>query len=74
MVEVKKKGKKETNVETISKIGELKIGGSIIVTKKMWKMKTKPGAHLLRRRLGREFIVETLADDSGWKITAVPSK
>lgn len=71
MIEVKKKGKKRINNEAFEKIENLKSGEFLIVTKEEWKMKTIPGSHLMRRRLLREFKVETLKDDSGWKITAL---
>lgn len=70
-IEVKKKGKKTRNNEAIEKISALKKGEFIVLSKKDWKMKTLPGSHLLRRRLSREFQVNTLKDESGWKITAL---
>ena len=70
-IEVKKKGKKTRNNEAFEKIAAIKVGSFIVFKKKDWHMKTQPGSHLLRRRLGREFQVQTLKDDSGWKITAL---
>lgn len=71
MIEVKKKGKKTSNNKAFEKLSELKPGSFIVVLKKDWGMKTVPGSHLIRRRLKREFKVETLKDDSGWKVTAL---
>ena len=70
-IEVKKKGKKTRNNKAFEKLAELKSGSFIVMTKKDWDMKTIPGSHLIRRRLNREFKVETLKDDSGWLITAI---
>lgn len=71
MVEVKKKGKPTKNNEAFEKIAAINVGEFIVITKGGWSMGTLPGSHLIRRRLGREFKVETLKDDSGWKITAL---
>lgn len=71
MIEVKKKGKKTKNDSAFDKLTVLAKGQFIVITNKEWTMKTKPGKHLIRRRLGREFMVETLQDDSGWRITAL---
>lgn len=70
-IEVKKKGKKTRNNDAFETISALVEGEFIVIKKKDWKMKTLPGSHLLRRRLHREFQVQTLKDDSGWKITAL---
>ena len=70
-IEVKKKGKKTRNNVAFERLAETQPGSFIIFKKNEWEMKTIPGAHLIRRRLGREFKVETLKDDSGWKITAL---
>lgn len=71
MVEVKKKGKKTRNDAAFEKINKLAKGEFCVITKEEWKMGTIPGQHLIRRRIHREFKVETLKDDSGWKITAL---
>lgn len=71
MIEVKKKGKKTRNNTAFEKINAVKKGDFIILTKEEWDMSTLPGAHIIRRRLNREFKVETLKDDSGWKISAL---
>lgn len=71
IVEVKKKGKKTRNNECFERIKAVGKGEFIIITKEEWDMKTLPGSHLIRRRLHLEFKVETLKDDSGWKITAL---
>jgi hypothetical protein len=70
-VQVKKKGRKPSNAEAFSKINAVKKGGSLIITRGEWRIKTVPGQHIIRRHTGREFKVETLADDSGWKVTAL---
>ena len=71
MVDVKKKGKPTSNNAAFEKINAVEHGNFTIITKEEWDMGTIPGQHLIRRRLNREFKVETLADDSGWKITAL---
>lgn len=71
MVEVKKKGKKTRNNSAFEKIALVKKGDFIILKNKDWEMKTPIGANIIRRRTGKEFKVETLADDSGWKVTAL---
>ena len=70
-IEVKKKGKRTRNNEAFEKIAALTAGEFIVIKKEDWGMKTLPGSHLLRRRLNREFQVNTLKDDSGWLITAL---
>jgi len=71
IIELKKPGRKVQDPETMKKITGLKTAESLVVKKKDWKIKTAPGQHVLRRRTGREFTVSTLADDSGWLITAL---
>jgi hypothetical protein len=71
MLEIKKKGKRTKNNESFEKIAKLKKGEFVVITNKDWGMSTLPGKHLIRRRLNREFKVETLKDDSGWVITAL---
>lgn len=69
--EVKKRGHKTKNDSTFSLVSKLALGESYILTKEEWAMKTLPGMHLFRRRTGKEFRVQTLKDNSGWKITAL---
>lgn len=68
-IQVKKKGRKPRNTEAFDKIKAIKVGEFILITKKEWKIMPIPGAHVIRRYTGLEFKVETLADDSGWKLT-----
>lgn len=70
-IPVKKKGRKPSNAAAFARIAKVKKGESIIVTRGEWQIKTVPGQHIIRRHTGREFKVETLADDSGWKVTAL---
>ena len=70
-VQVKKPGRKPANPEAFAKIAAVKKGDSIIVLRKDWTIKTPPGQHIIRRHTGREFKVETLADETGWKVTAI---
>lgn len=70
-IQVKKPGRKPANPEMFAKIGAVKVGEAIIIKRKDWTIKTVPGQHIIRRHTGREFKVETLADDSGWRITAL---
>ena len=68
-IEVKKRGQQNTNNEAFSKINELNENEYIIIKNTQWKMKTPLTSYLLRRRLSREFKVERLLDDTGWKVT-----
>ena len=68
---VKKRGRKPAHPEGFAKIGAVKAGGFIVIKKKDWPMKTKPGQHIIRKHTGREFKAEMLADESGWKVTAL---
>jgi len=70
-LEVKKKGRKPANAAAYSKIAAVKKGQSIVIPRSEWSIRTVPGQHMLRRNIGREFRVETLADDSGWRVTAL---
>ena len=65
------KGKKTRNNEAFELINTAQPGSSIIILKGDWKMKTLPGMNIIRRRINREFKVETLNDFSGWRITAL---
>lgn len=70
MHKVKAKGRKRTNQAAFDMILE---GGKakILVLKKAWKLKTPPGAYLLRKYLGKEYEVRTLEDNSGWIVSRV---
>ena len=70
-IKVKKPGRDPKNQKAFDKINSLKKGEFMIMKKKDWKMKTLPGAHIIRRYTNREFKVETLLDESGWVITAL---
>ena len=70
-IEVKKPGRKSPNQVAFDKINTLEQGEHMIFPKEEWLLKTLPGANILRRHLNREFKVETLKDDSGWRITAL---
>jgi len=70
-IAVKRPGRKPANPEMFAKIAAVKVGESIIIKRKDWTIKTVPGQHIIRRHTGREFKVESLADDSGWKVTAI---
>jgi len=71
MIEVKKRGPGTPNKKAIEKIGNLKVGEHLILTKEEWLTVTPPGANVFRHFLNREFKIQTLVDDSGWKITAL---
>jgi len=71
MCEVKKRGAKTPNEKALKIINAIEKGQSQILDKREWVIVTPPGAHILRRHLNREFKVESLIDDSGWKITAL---
>lgn len=71
MHEVKKRGAKTPNEKALKLINAIEKGDSMILETKEWVIVTPPGAHILRRHLNREFRVEALIDDSGWKVTAL---
>lgn len=66
-MEVKSKGRKQTNVKAFEKIRAAK-KNKIIIFKSEWKLVTPPGAHILRKYLKAEYVVQTLANDKGWVI------
>ena len=70
-IQVKRPGRKPSNPEAFAKIAAVKTGKSIVILRKDWTIKTPPGQHIIRRHTDREFRVETLSDDSGWKVTAL---
>jgi len=70
-IEVMRKGRKPSNTEAFSKIAAVKKGDSLIIRRDEWLLKTVPGQWLIRHHTGREFRVETLADGSGWLVTAL---
>jgi len=70
-IEVKKKGRKPSNLAAFERISKVKKGDSIIILNREWKLRTIPGAHIIRLYINKECKVETLADESGWKITAL---
>jgi len=69
--EVKRKGKRTRNNEAFAMINATEPGKSMILFKHEWKLKTLPGMNIIRRRLKREFKVETLRDNTGWKISSI---
>lgn len=71
MIQTIKKGPRFTNNKAFEKIDILAIGEKTVLSKKEWSFKTPPNAFVIRRRLQREFKVETLQDNSGWQITAM---
>lgn len=71
-LKVKKRGRQLTEFAAIQKIANLKFGQSTVIRKDQWTaLKTKPGQHMLRRHTGREFKVETLESETGWRVTAL---
>lgn len=70
-VSVKKPGRKFENPFLIARLKDLKKGESMTILREDWPLKTRPGRYVLRRQTGREYDSRTLADDSGWLVTAV---
>lgn len=70
-IQVKRAGRKPTNEKAFNLIAAIKKGKFIIVLAKDWNLKTSPGRHIIRKHTGREFKVESLIDNSGWKCTAL---
>ena len=70
-IKVKKVGRKPTNKAAFDMIAQLKQGEQILLKPEQWKLKTKPGRHIIRNRTGREVRVETLLDETGWLCTAL---
>lgn len=70
-IQTKKPGRKFENPFLIARLKELKKGQSMTIRREDWPLKTRPGRYVLRRQTGREYDSRTLADDSGWLITAL---
>jgi len=70
-VQIKKPGRKFENPFLIDRLMKLKKGESMTIPREDWPLKTRPGRYVLRRQTGREFDSRTLADDSGWLVTAI---
>ncbi len=68
---LKSKGRPVRNNAIYAKINLLNKGESLVVKNKEWEQKATISRYLLRRRLAREFKVETLADESGFLVTAL---
>lgn len=69
-METKKVGRKPINNTALAFIHS-KEDREFVLPRHMWKLVTPPGAHILRQKLGREYRVRTLADDSGWLIKRI---
>lgn len=65
---VKRKGRKPINTEALDWIEKQK-KKTFTLTRDMWRLATPPGAHILRKKLGMEFKVQSLIDNSGWILT-----
>ncbi len=70
MKETKGPGRKPINLPALTKIANMP-GKEIIIRRKDWKLVVPPGAHILRQKLGREYEVASLKDDSGWLIKKI---
>lgn len=68
--EAVKKGRRPTNQRAFERI-EAAGQKEIIISRKEWKLATPPGKYLLRQRLGREYLVRTLANGKGWVIMTI---
>ena len=70
-VQTKKPGRKFENPFLIARLKDLKKGKTMVILREDWPLKTRPGRYVLRRQTGREYDSRTLADDTGWLITAL---
>lgn len=70
-VQIKKPGRKFENPFLLARLKDLKKGNTMKILREDWPLKTRPGRYVLRRQTGREFDSRTLADDSGWLVTAL---
>lgn len=70
-VQIKKPGRKFENPFLIARLKDLKKGKTMKILRDDWPLKTRPGRYVLRRLTGREFDSRTLADESGWIVTAL---
>ena len=70
-IKVMKRGRPAKDDKIFKEFLKLKKGSFMILTKEAWNYKTLPGAHIIRRHTNREFKVETLVDETGWKVTAL---
>lgn len=65
--ETKKAGRKPINLPALTKIANA--GRSeVVIRRREWRLVVPPGAHLLRQKLGAEYVVKSLADNSGWVV------
>jgi len=69
-VQTKKPGRTFENPFLIDRLKKMKPGDTMIIDRADWPLKTRPGRYVLRRQTDREYDSRTLADDSGWLITA----
>jgi len=70
-IETKRPGRKFENPFLIAQLKDLKKGQSTTISRDDWPLKTRPGRYVLRRLTGGEFDSRTLADDTGWFVTAL---
>jgi len=70
-MEIMKTGRKPINLDAFARINDMKKGQQIFIDRTEWKLKQRPGAFLLREKLGREFKVNSVVDEKDvWMITA----
>lgn len=70
-MQLKKKGRRRTNEKALAKILEAGKTG-VVIKRREWKLAEECGKWILRKRLGLEFEVRGLADDSGWFVKQLP--
>ena len=69
-MEMVRKGRRPTNERAFRKIrdaGKMEV----VITRKEWLLATPPGAYIIRRNIGGEYSVRSLADGSGWLVKKV---
>lgn len=69
-MQVKAKGRRRHNQKALDIIREAG-KNRVFITKKQWKLVRPPGAYILRKRLGAEYVVQSLINDEGWVIKKV---
>ncbi len=67
---VKGPGRKPINSLAIDKIAKAGVK-EILITRKEWRLVVPPGAHILREKLGCEYHVSSLEDNTGWIIKKI---
>lgn len=69
-METVKKGRRPINAEAFEAIRRAG-AREVVMHRGAWRLAIPPGKHILRQKLGREYSVSRLADDTGWVIKRI---